>query len=144
MYAAPKPLFYLTTKTTIKMNFPISIPALTSTTLGTSLLGLGIFRLLTPKPAYTLFGLPLPTSDSPSPFILANAGRDLALGLAFLVLGIRGNGKGVRVLVGGTVVCIYFLNLHNGLWCALKNVKNVAFVSMGYSGLGSVLISYSL
>ncbi|KAJ5880288.1 uncharacterized protein N7473_011341 [Penicillium subrubescens] len=81
-----------------------SFPAPTPTFLGTSLLGLGLLRLLAPKPAYTLFGLPLPASGSPSPFIFANAGRDIALGLSALVLGGKGDGVGVRTLVCGTVV----------------------------------------
>lgn len=85
-----------------------SIPP-TPTILSTSLLGLGLLRLLAPKQAYTLFGLPLPASGSPSPFIFANAGRDIALSVAFLVLGVRGDGVGVRGLVVGTAVCI-FLN----------------------------------
>jgi hypothetical protein len=90
-----------------------SFPAPTPTFLGTSLLGLGLLRLLAPKPAYTLFGLPLPASGSPSPFIFANAGRDIALGLSALVLGGRGDGVGVRTLVCGTVVRIHFSNLRS-------------------------------
>jgi hypothetical protein len=65
-------------------------------------------RLIGPKQAYTLFGPPLPSSGTPSPIIYANAGRDLALGVAFLGLGVKGDEVGVRVLMIGTVVCIHF------------------------------------
>jgi hypothetical protein len=74
--------------------------------LGTSMLGLGIYRILSPRQAYTLFGLPFPQppSDTPSPFIYNCAGRDLTLGAAYLLLGAQKNREGLRALVLATAV----------------------------------------
>ncbi|KAJ5369787.1 uncharacterized protein N7496_005879 [Penicillium cataractarum] len=72
--------------------------------LGTALLGLGLVRLFAPKQAYRLFGLPLRPSRSPSPFIFANAGRDIALGVAFILLGLQRNFEGVRAVLVGTLI----------------------------------------
>lgn len=93
------------------MTYPLLLIPPTPSFLGTSLLGLGLLRLFAPKQAYPLFGLPLRLSTSPSPFIFANAGRDIALGVTYILLGLQGNFEGVRAVLVGTCVCIYFLYL---------------------------------
>lgn len=72
--------------------------------LATSLLGLGLCRLLAPRAAYRLFGLPLSSNSPPSPFLYASAGRELALGLTYALLGLQGNREGLKALMIGTVV----------------------------------------
>ncbi|KAL3457005.1 hypothetical protein BJX64DRAFT_269615 [Aspergillus heterothallicus] len=77
----------------------------TATILGTSMLGLGIYRVLAPRKAYALFGLPLPQPPlGPSPFIYSAAGRDLALGMAYLLLVVQKNTEGLRALVAATAI----------------------------------------
>ncbi|CEL05142.1 hypothetical protein ASPCAL06262 [Aspergillus calidoustus] len=77
--------------------------------LGTSMLGLGIYRILSPRQAYTLFGLPFPQPprDTPSPFIYNCAGRDLTLGAAYLLLGAQKNREGLRALVLATAIAAH-------------------------------------
>ncbi|KAL2834012.1 hypothetical protein BJY01DRAFT_253250 [Aspergillus pseudoustus] len=72
--------------------------------LGTSMLGLGIYRILAPRQAYGLFGLPLVASSNPSPFIYSCSGRDLMLGIAYFLLGAQRNYEGLRALVVATAV----------------------------------------
>lgn len=72
--------------------------------LGTAMLGLGAFRVFVPQSAYKAFGLPLSSASSPSPFLYANAGRDLALGLTYILLGLQRNQQGLKALIIGTAV----------------------------------------
>lgn len=74
------------------------------TFLATSLLGLGFCRIFTPRAAYRLFGLPLSPKSPPSPFLYASAGRELALGLTYALLGLQGNREGLKALMVGTMV----------------------------------------
>ncbi|KAL3491860.1 hypothetical protein BJX62DRAFT_236712 [Aspergillus germanicus] len=75
--------------------------------LGTSMLGLGIYRIFSPRQAYTLFGLPLQDPSEPSPFIYNCAGRDLTLGAAYLLLGAQRNREGLRALVLATAIAAH-------------------------------------
>jgi hypothetical protein len=118
------------------MTFPLPpTPAF----LGTSLLGLGILRLVAPQPAYKLFGLPLAPTEQPSPFIYSIAGRDLALGVAYILLGLKGDRTGVWGLVVGTVVCIYisFLDLRGLDWCGLCCIWECTNVVLECLGRGA-------
>lgn len=77
-----------------------------STFLAASMLGLGFWRFIAPEYAYALYGLPLPLEPdaSPSPFIYAAGGRELALGLTYILLGMQRNRAGLKALIMGTVV----------------------------------------
>jgi hypothetical protein len=93
--------------------------------LGTSMLGLGIYRILCPRQAYTLFGLPLPQPGEPSPFIYNCAGRDLTLGAAYLLLGAQKNREGLRALVLATAVRLITFTSDIG-WHVWKDIdKNL-------------------
>jgi hypothetical protein len=91
---------------TSTLRFPLP---LIPTLLGSSFIALGLFRLLSPRDAYRLFGLPLPSSPSlksdsdPSPFIYANGRRDLTIRLAYFIFAAQRNREAVRAL---TLACI--------------------------------------
>lgn len=89
---------------TSALGFPLP---LAPTILGSSFVGLGLYRLFTPQDAYRLFGLPLPPTSTPgsepSPFIYANGGRDLTIGLAYFLFATQRNHEAVRAL---TLACI--------------------------------------
>ncbi|KIN09028.1 hypothetical protein OIDMADRAFT_16805 [Oidiodendron maius Zn] len=91
------------------LGFPLP---LTPTILGSSFVGLGLYRLFSPREAYRLFGLPLPPSSipgsEPSPFIYANGGRDLTIGLAYFLFAGQRNHEAIRAL---TLTCIVAANV---------------------------------
>lgn len=68
------------------------------------MLGLGLYRFAAPRQAYQLFGLPLAASSSPSPFIYVSAGRDIAIGITYALLGLQGNRQGLKAFIIGTAV----------------------------------------
>ena len=102
------------------LGFPLP---LAPTILGSSFVGLGLYRLFSPREAYGLFGLPLPPSSipgsEPSPFIYANGGRDLTIGLAYFLFAGQRNHEAVKAL---TLACI----VRNGeLWFLSQNRSKI-------------------
>lgn len=82
--------------------------------LSTIFLGLGGLHFIAPITTYNLFGLPTPrfpfeTADSPksilepkyspSPFVYANGGREISLGITFFLLGRQGNRDAIKAFM---------------------------------------------
>ena len=87
-----------------------SIPP-TAATLSAGFLGLGALHFLAPFQLCEFFGVP---SHSPSglpktgplPFIYANGGREVMLGIALWIMGRQRNREGINALLYGMSVCM--------------------------------------
>lgn len=87
-----------------------SIPP-TAATLSAGFLGLGALHFFTPFQLCEFFGVP---SHSPSglqktgplPFIYANGGREVMLGIALWIMGRQRNHEGINALLYGMSVCM--------------------------------------
>jgi hypothetical protein len=88
--------------------------------LSTVFLGLGGLHFLAPITTYNMFGLPVPRylpesavglkpmmepKCSPSPFVYANGGREISLGITFFLLGRQGNRDAIKAFMMALAVC---------------------------------------